>query len=200
MSSLSNLSSVFYFPWVKKAIHQSKKFFCFVPLKQLKTVKKASKSFFHQTTKRYFLPSRSKLHTHSVALGVGVIMFVAGTYFGIAHYLLPVIRALSESTHEMPYNESLSEPETYSTAFNRGEVSGLSGYDDGSGTIIATATEVTLNKTEAWWHVDYLYKQQFSISNISNEPTPTPVGEEAPGPAPLLQALPLRLRLTLPGW
>ncbi len=73
--------------------------------------------------KSLLTPSRSKIHTHTVALSVGALMFVAGTYYGIAHYLIPAIRASFESTHQMPYDSQL--PDGNSTAFNRGTLGEL---------------------------------------------------------------------------
>ncbi|MBD3250204.1 MAG: hypothetical protein GF381_01360, partial [Candidatus Pacebacteria bacterium] len=96
----------------------------------------------------FFQPRRSQFYTHSLALSVGVVMFIAGTYFGLTHYLLPKIRALSESNWYMPYDET-NYPNS-STAFNRAESSGLAGYDDDSGKVSVSASEVKLAEADDW--------------------------------------------------
>lgn len=117
-------------------------------------------------------------------------MFVAGTYYGIAHYLLPAIRAAYEATHQMPYDDQLPD---YSTAFNRGEEGGLVGYDDGGGAVIATANEVRLNQVDEWWQVDYQYKKPLTVTNLANEPTPTLVEGEPAQPASLASGTTMRI-------
>lgn len=171
-------------PQIKRLIGQAKKYLSKVVTVAKKWVKKLTKLFLNFSKKyapkfltNWLKNSHAKLYTHAVALSVGVAMFVVGVYVGIFHYLLPVIRANSETKHYMPYNVGIADPDIYTTAFNRGASNDLDGYDDDSGAIIATGTEVSLNKASDWWSIDYQYQQPLSIYNYSNEPTPTPGGE-----------------------
>lgn len=86
--------------------------------------------------------------------------FVVGSYFTLSQVLIPMIRALTETTTEMPVD----------LAFNRGVADILAGYDDGGGATYVLASEVTLNKTDDWWDVEFTKKKQLTLRNLSTAP------------------------------
>ena len=85
------------------------------------------------------------------------IAFVAGSYFTLSRYLLPMIRALSEATLEMPTD----------LVFNRAEEGGLAGYDTGSGSTYVLSDEVSLAKKTEWWDEEFTKKKQLTLNNFS---------------------------------
>lgn len=67
------------------------------------------------------------------------------------------VLALSESTKAMPAN----------TAFN------ASGYDDNSGLVAVTGTEVKLARNPTWWNTDYRFKRQITVKNLGSSAVAT---------------------------
>jgi len=91
------------------------------------------------------------------------IAFIAGSYFTLSQVLLPMIRALTETTTQMP-----SE-----VAFNRLAESGLAGHDTGGGATFVLSGEVKLATSSAWWTADYAQKKQLTVRNLSSVPLAT---------------------------
>ncbi len=83
--------------------------------------------------------------------------FVVGSYFTLSQVLIPMIRALTETTTEMPVD----------VAFNRGVADILAGYEDGGGLTWALESEVKLATNSGWWDVDYQYKTPVTLKNLS---------------------------------
>ncbi len=86
--------------------------------------------------------------------------FVVGCYFTLSQVLIPMIRALTETTTEMPVD----------VAFNRGVADTLAGYEDGGGATYVLASEVTLDKTADWWQTAFTKKKQLTLRNLSTAP------------------------------
>lgn len=89
--------------------------------------------------------------------------FVVGSYFTLSQVLIPMIKALTETTTQMP-----SE-----VAFNRLAESGLAGHDTGGGATFVLSSEVKLATSSAWWTADYAQKKQLTVRNLSSVPLAT---------------------------
>ncbi|HNS65014.1 MAG TPA: hypothetical protein PKJ26_00795, partial [Candidatus Woesebacteria bacterium] len=99
--------------------------------------------------------SLNQFQLSSIAMMAGA--FVVGSYFTLSQVLIPMIRALTETTTAMPAD----------VAFNRGVADILAGYEDGGGLTWALESEVKLATNSGWWDVDYQYKTPVTLKNLS---------------------------------
>jgi len=104
------------------------------------------KTFFSQ-------PRYSKFYLQFFGIVLLTAGFVVGVYFGLYHYLLPKIQALTESTKSMPTD----------VAFN------ASGYSDNGGLVSVLSSEVRIATSSAWLDGAYLYKKTITLKNFSGQ-------------------------------
>jgi len=121
----------------------------------------AMRFFVSKPLRKYFQRRRTRtislnqFQLSSIAMMAGA--FVVGSYFTLSQVLIPMIRALTETTTAMPAD----------VAFNRGVADILAGYEDGGGLTWALESEVKLATNSGWWDVDYQYKTPVTLKNLS---------------------------------
>lgn len=127
----------------------------------------AMRFFVSKPLRKYFQRRRTRtislnqFQLSSIAMMAGA--FVVGSYFTLSQVLIPMIRALTETTTEMPVD----------VAFDRLAAEGLAGYDNGGGATFVLSSEVKLATSSSWWVADYTKKKQLTVKNLSTIPLAT---------------------------
>lgn len=80
--------------------------------------------------------------------GLGIVIGTYASVLGITR----LVQAFTETTKQMPTD----------FAFN------LTGYDSGSGLVVASASEVRLATSSAWWNPAFSYKKEVTLKNIAS--------------------------------